>query len=137
MKIFVSGQINDLDYVRSVQEEFVKAGHQITHDWTHNETGEKMLAGREAKFANPEEAGKRALKDLQGVIDCDVYVICTENEKMGKGMYAELGAALALNMTTGLPDIYLLGNREHASIFYFHPTIIFRNSAVEIIETLK
>lgn len=137
MKVFVSGQINDLDYVRSVQEEFIKNGHHITHDWTRNETGDKMLADREAKFANPDEASKRAVKDMQGVIDCDIYVVCTDNKKLGKGMYAELGAALALNMTTGSPHIYLLGGKEHASIFYFHPAIVVKKSVAEIIETLK
>lgn len=137
MKVFVSGQINDLDYVRSVQGEFIKHGHHITHDWTRNETGDKMLAGREAKFSNQEEAGRRAVKDTQGVIDCDVYVVCTNNKEVGKGMYVELGAALARNMTTGSPRIYLVGNREHASIFYFHPAITLKNSVTEIIETLK
>ena len=136
MEVFVSGQINDLENVCNVQDAFREAGHTITHDWTHNETGSKILAGREAKFANPEEAGIRAVNDMQGVVDSEVYVICTDNERPGKGMYAELGGALALNMTTGSPKIYLLGNKEHATIFYFHPSIILKGSVHEIIEDL-
>lgn len=58
------------------------------------------------------------------------------HEKVGKGMYTELGAALALNMTIGSPVIYLLGAKEHASIFYFHPSIIVKKSAHEIITEL-
>lgn len=136
MRVFVSGQINDIENVRAVQDAFIAAGHTITHDWTRNETGGKLLGGRAAKFANPDEAGRRAMKDTQGVIDSDIYVICTDNKKVGKGMYAELGAALALTMTTGSPRIYLLGSKEHASIFYFHPAIITKSSAREIIEEL-
>jgi len=135
-KVFVSGQINDLSYVRAVQAQFVASGHVITHDWTRIETGNKMLTGRQAKFDNPDEASKRANADMTGVVDCDVYVICTNNEDMGKGMYVELGGALALNVATGAPKVYLLGNRKHATIFYFHPSILLRETADEIIKEI-
>lgn len=137
MEIFVSGQINDLENVRNVQNQFVEAGHHITHDWTHNETGDKMLAGKEAKLANPEETARRATNDMQGVIDSDVYIICTDNERPGKGMYAELGAAIALSITNGSPKIYLLGDMNNASIFYFHPSVILGKNVTEIIEEMS
>lgn len=76
-----------------------------------------MLAGDKAKFDNPEEAARRAVADMQGAIDSDVYVICTDNKKDGKGMYVELGGALPLTKTTGKPVIYLLGAMAHSSIF--------------------
>jgi hypothetical protein len=136
MKIFVSGQITDIDNVRSVQQQLLDAGHKITHDWTRNETGDKMLAGNEAKLADIEETGRRAELDIQGVIDCDAYVICTDNTKAGKGMYAELGAALALNVTTQWPKIYLLGAMNHMSVFYFHPSIERLDSVEELITAL-
>lgn len=135
-KVFVSGQINDISYVRAVQAQFIASGHVITHDWTRNEAGDKMLTGRQAKFDNPDEASKRASADMTGVVDCDVYVICTNNEDMGKGMYVELGGALALNVATGAPKVYLLGNRKHATIFYFHPSILLRETADEIIKEI-
>ena len=74
---------------------------------------------------------------MQGVIDSDVYVICTDNKKAGKGMYVELGGAIALNKTTGKPVIYLLGAMAHSSIFYFDPVIKRRNTAQEIVEEIK
>jgi len=136
MEIFVSGQIGDVENVRSVQDEFVAAGHHITHDWTRNETGDKMLGGREAKFANPQESARRASLDLQGVIDSDVYVLCSDNEKVGKGMYVELGAALALHDATGSPKVYIIGEMNHASIFYFHPSVILGRSVQDIINEI-
>jgi hypothetical protein len=137
MEVFVSGQIDDIDNVRIVQDAFTEAGHHITHDWTRNETGDQMLAGKEAKLANPEETARRATNDLQGVVDSDVYIICTDNERAGKGMYVELGAALALNAVNGSPKIYLLGSMNNASIFYFHPSIILGRSIQEVIEEIK
>ena len=136
-KIFVSGQITDLDNVRTVQQRLIEAGHVITHDWTRNETGDKMLAGNEAKLANIHETGRRAELDIQGVVDCDVYVVCTDNTKAGKGMYAELGAALALNVTRQSPKILMLGSRNHMSVFYFHPSVVRLDSIDELIEALK
>jgi hypothetical protein len=137
MKIFVSGQITDLDNVRMVQSTLVAAGHTITHDWTRNETGDKMLAGDAAKLADIAETGRRAELDIQGVIDCDAYVACTSNDKAGKGMYAELGAALALNSTTSSPKIYLLGPLNHMSVFYFHPSVVRLDSVDELIQALQ
>ncbi len=139
MKIFVSGQITDLDNVRAVQDRLRAEGHEITHDWTRNETGDKMLASNEAKLANLEETGRRAQLDIQGVVDADAYVICTDNNapKAGKGMYAELGAALALNVTQSKPKVYLLGSMNHMSVFYFHPSVQKLSSVDELIEKLS
>lgn len=135
-KVFVSGQIGDVDSVRKVQDTFVKSGHHITHDWTRNETGDKLLVGEKAKFDNPDEAARRAKLDMQGVIESDIYVICTDNEKPGKGMYVELGGALALHKTTGKPSIFLLGKMAHSSIFYFDPAVQRADSAQAILEVL-
>ena len=137
MEVFVSGQINDLENVRTVQNKLVEAGHHITHDWTHNETGDKMLAGKQAKLDNPEETSRRATNDMQGVLDSEVYIICTDNERAGKGMYAELGGAIALHMMNGVPRIYLVGEMNNASIFYFHPSVILGRSIDEIIDEIQ
>ena len=137
MEVFVSGQINDVENIQSIQNRLVEAGHRITHDWTRNETGEgKMLGGQAAKFANPEESARRATNDLQGVVDSDVYILCSDNEKVGKGMYVELGAALALNVANGSPRVYIIGEMNHSSIFYFHPSVILGKSIDDIIDEI-
>ncbi|HSH18526.1 MAG TPA: hypothetical protein VK978_04010 [Candidatus Saccharimonadales bacterium] len=136
MKIFVSGQINDIANVRNVQQKLIQAGHNITHDWTRNETGDKMLASPEDKLKDPAETGRRAELDIDGVINADAYVICTDNQECGKGMYVELGAALALNRTTGKPKVFLVGKMNHMSVFYFHPAVRRFNTVEEVIEQL-
>lgn len=137
MKVFVSGRIDDIENVRLVQRKLIDAGHKITHDWTKNETGDKMLAGREAKLADPKETQNRAVLDINGVMDADAYVICTNNKNIGKGMYVELGAAIALNEKTERPRIYLLGRMNHMTIFYSHPAVQKVKSVSEIIDSLK
>lgn len=136
MNIFVSGQIEDIENVQEAQQKFIDAGHSITHDWTKNETGAQMLGGQAAKFANPDEAGRRADNDIRGVMSSDVYVLCSDNEKIGKGMYVELGGALALHLEVGKPKLYIVGKMNHSSIFYFHPSIILGKTVEEIIDDL-
>lgn len=136
-EVFVSGQIDDLENVRAAQQKFIDAGHTITHDWTINETGAAMLSGREAKFANPEEAARRATNDINGVLNSDVYVLCSDNLQKGTGMYVELGAAIAAHEIAGKPRIYLVGQMNHATIFYFHPSIIVGRSVEQIIDEIK
>lgn len=135
-EVFVSGQIHDLDNVKEVQNRLREAGHHITHDWTRNETGDKLLGGQQAKFDNPEESARRADLDLRGVLDSDAFILVTTNEKVGKGMYVELGAALAKSALSGLPNIYAFGPRNHSSIFYFHDYVIPNMTLDQIIDDL-
>lgn len=137
MKIFVSGQIGDIENVRNVQQRLIDAGHTITHDWTRNETGDKMLAGDAEKLANLEETAKRAELDINGVIDADAYVLCSDNANPGKGLYVELGAALALNTTRATPKVYILGALNHMSVFYFHPSVVRLKTIDELIDALS
>lgn len=134
MKVFVSGQIDDVENVRHIQTKLVEAGHTITHDWTINETGANFLSGKETKIANLEESARRARNDLNGVINCDVYIACTNNKKVGKGMYVELGSALALYETVGKPQVYTIGSRNHMSIFYLHPAVKHFDSIEELLQ---
>jgi hypothetical protein len=120
MKVYVAGQLNDLENVRLVQAKLVESGHTLTHDWTEKETGNQFLSSPEAKLKNLSETKRRAHVDVQAIIDSDAVVLCTNNTEQGKGMYVELGAALALNVATGKPRVYILGQLNHMSIFYFH-----------------
>lgn len=136
MKIFVSGQIKDLEYVRTVQDKLIEMGHEITHDWTNKLNGDLLLSGSEAKLKNIDETSRRAKTDIQGVIDCDTYIICTKNREYGKGMYVELGAALSLNVANGKPRIFLVGPMNHMSIFYFHPSVMRFDNIDEVFKIL-
>lgn len=131
MKFFISGQINDAVNIRLLTNQVIEFGHEITHDWTTTDT---FLGGRDDKLNQRIESGKRAKNDIQGVVDCDVYVLSSSNTDVGKGMYVELGAALALNQSTGKPMVYIIGNMNHLSVFYLHPGVIHKHTMAEVIE---
>lgn len=129
MKVYVAGQLDDTGAVEHAYTALRAAGHAITYDWT-TDAYLRDYPGHRA------EAARRAVNDIQGVIDADVFVLLSGNQRAGKGMYAELGAALALHKTTGRPRIYLVGNLTHVSIFYFHPAVIYRPDIESVIAGL-
>jgi hypothetical protein len=129
MNIFVSGQINEVTRVREAYRQLEAAGFNITHDWTESDSLVDKLAQRD-------EAGKRAYLDISGVIDADVYVLLSDNEASGKGMYVELGAALALQQTTGSPTVYVVGPMNHLSVFYLHPDVKHRECIDDVVRDL-
>jgi hypothetical protein len=131
MKFFISGQINDLENVKGVMRQVVESGNEITHDWTDSDV---LLGGANSKLDNITESASRANKDIQGVIESDVYVLCSDNEKIGKGMYVELGAAIALHETRGYPKVYVIGELNHLSLFYLHEAVKRKRNIQAVLE---
>lgn len=117
MKIFVSGQLDQKVEIRKVFAQLESHGHTITHDWTRTDD----ITARYS--AVPVEAGRRAAKDILGVLEADVYIILTDNENCGKGMYVELGAALAQANSGSIREVAVVGPKNHESIFYYHPAV--------------
>ncbi len=133
MKFFISGQIDDANNIRKMMDRVEKAGHEVTHDWTNVDV---FLGGTQDKLNNPEESGLRAAKDIQGVVDSDIYVLSSDNESVGKGMYVELGAALALQNALGKPKVYVVGQLNHLSVFYLHPAVTRVGSIEDVLEEI-
>lgn len=129
MKIFVSGQIDEKEEINVIYQKLQQSGHEVTHDWTKTD-------GIGDKLKNQEEAGLRAAKDITGVVEADIYILVSNNKKPGKGMYVELGAALALNEALGKPQIFTIGNRNHLSIFYLHPAVTHLKTIEDVLQQL-
>ena len=110
MKAFVSGQLDEKELIRDLFIKLQGIGIAITHDWTTTDYLEKPYS------LNPEEAGKRAASDIQGVRDADIYILMTNNKTQGKGMYVELGAALVLALSQGRPEILIIGPKNRSNI---------------------
>ena len=130
VKAFVSGQLNEKEKVRAVYDRLAEQGIKITHDWTKTD---KLTS----YSLQQSDAAHRALLDIRGVLTCDYYVLMTDNRLQGKGMYAELGAALALAESRGTPEVFVVGPKNHESIFYYHPLINHCDDLEECIEMIQ
>ena len=132
MKVFVSGQLLEKEKINEIYALLQNRGHVVTHDWTKTDN---IVGGYSD---NVDEAALRAKKDIDGVLAADCYIIVTDNIKCGKGMYVELGAALAAAaLKPGGMEVILLGPSNHESIFYYHPQVRRMSDLNEVLEFLS
>ena len=108
MKFFIAGRWTDRERVRELFTKVQLAGHSITRDWTIYEAPDN-----DTKFLR-----ECALGDLQGVRDCDLFVLLADQEFQFRGAYAELGAAITL----GKP-CYIIGGGADKCIYVTHPLV--------------
>lgn len=120
----MAGPLGDTEQVQAVQSAVVAAGHELILDWSR---------GPDVKFddygALPEVSAKLATDDLDAVLTADaVLVVASEHD--GRGMFVELGAALAQARRGELKHVVVVGPIRHQSVFYYHPAVL-RVSAVD------
>jgi hypothetical protein len=131
MRVFLSAQLEDHEDIAEAKNGILSAGHTLPHDWTVTDI---LTPGFDAQA---EKAGEIARFDIEGVLTADVFVILTSNEKVGKGMYAELGAALARAELGLLQHVLVVGERRHESVFYYHPRATHFATVKDCVEHLR
>ncbi|CAB4950507.1 unannotated protein [freshwater metagenome] len=101
-----------------MQQAVVAAGHQLSLDWTR---------GPDVNFADGYDSdlavsAQIAVADLDGVMNADA-VIVVASEHQGRGMFVELGAALARAREGDLAHVVVVGTVQHDSVFFYHPAV--------------
>lgn len=95
--------------VRVVQTAVVAAGHELTLDWT----GDVMLTIDYASRLDVSAA--LAGEELDAVMTADaVLVVASEHD--GRGMFVELGAALARAQRGELEHVVVVGDIRHERV---------------------
>jgi nucleoside 2-deoxyribosyltransferase len=89
VKVYVAGKFQEKERVRRVQALVREYGHEITCDWT---VEDDSLFDGEALRAYWRRC---AQDDVAGVRACDALILLPHAR--GKGLWVELGIALALN----------------------------------------
>ena len=118
MKIYVAGPLADVETVQAVQSAVVEAGHELALDWSR---------GQDVTFvadyaSRPAVSARLAEDDLDAVLAADaVLVVASEHD--GRGMFVELGAALARACLGDLDHVVVIGQIRHESVFFHHPVI--------------
>lgn len=114
----MAGPLADTKKVQAVQTAVVAAGHQLTLDWSRG-----MDATVDDYGAVPEVSANLATNDLDAVLRADaVLVVASEHD--GRGMFVELGAALAQARRGELKHVVVVGPIRHHSVFYYHPAVL-------------
>jgi hypothetical protein len=119
MRIYVAGPLHDIEDVRAVQDAVTAAGHVLCHDWTRAED-----AGVTSGYAGaPEASASIATAALDAVMSADAVLVVASGHD-GRGMFVELGAALARASTGSLRHVVVIGAIRHDSAFYHHPSVL-------------
>lgn len=120
MKLYIASATANWPAVRHLQATAIRNGHEITMDWT------KMVEewNRDENRDNPEDTPpevltKAAIDDLNGVKDCELFVILCW-EKM-------MGALVEFGMACGLDKPCWVVNHEviRYNVFWALPNVRF------------
>ena len=122
MKLFVADRWTDRERAHEVMRRLQVIGHSITRDWTVFEA-----ADSDVKCLREYSIG-----DLDGVRECDVFILLADQDFQFRGAYAELGAAIAY----GKPCI-IVGIFADKCIHSHHPLVRRVAGLEELYEELK
>jgi len=127
MKFYVAARFGLKDQVRGIYKTLQDKGHEIIADWTEH----KPIKPYDE---NQNLSRDYSIEDIDAAMSCDVFIFISSDA--GTGMYVELGAAIANNIKSGSPKIYAIGEHIARSMFYFHPSVIRKNTLEEVFEDL-
>jgi nucleoside 2-deoxyribosyltransferase len=113
MKVYVAAKFEEKELAKSMMDAVEEAGFTITHDWTAEAEPDAM----------PEDEAREYLidcarKDMSGVCRADVLIVAPHIR--GKGLFVEMGMALAL----GIPIIVINSLPASWCIFQEMPQVI-------------
>ena len=131
MRFYVAAYIGAKPRLQQIHELLRARGHGLTVDWTQG--GGFPLAERETR---PEEVRACAVRDMDGVLSCDAFVLVAEPVD-GRAKYVELGAAIAAHLSSGKPRVFVVGRETHQSVFYYHPSVTRLGCFEEVLEMLE
>ena len=119
--------------VARVKEELERRGYVITYDWTQNPVPKPFRD-------HPEEAHKAAEAMAEAVRVCDILIVLCAPD--GLGMHIETGGALVTSIILTLitkeehKRIFVVGDANERSVFYFHKSVARLSNVEELLDEL-
>jgi len=118
-KVYLAGRFSRRDEFKTLADEIVAAGHQVTSRWLYSDDHHLELDRAQLPAA---AAAIRDLEDVRAATVCIAFTEEPEGPQGRGGRHVELGAALALGMR-----VIVVGEPEH--IFHLLPDVVQVGSA--------
>jgi nucleoside 2-deoxyribosyltransferase len=119
MRIYVASKFENKDAVREAMQKVRERGHIVTHDWTNeDETQYVRVPARHDRYMRD-----CAQADVDGVRTAGLVIVL--NHPQGKGMFVEMGIAIALGIPVALIDA------DAARCIFFHLPLVQRFESVD------
>ncbi|MBU3957380.1 hypothetical protein KKI19_03870 [Patescibacteria group bacterium] len=125
LKFYIASSFSEKEKIRKLMDKIEKKGHKIAFDWTTHQS----IKPYEKKI---KLAAKYAKEDIEGVKDCDIFVMVPSKEG-GSTQFAELGVAIVMER---VKRIFVVGPYNNRSMSFFHPKVERINSIEEIFTKL-
>ena len=131
MKFYVAAFVEEKERVQAIYQRLRALGHSITVDWTV-----PLDLSDEERDRHPERVGEVAIRDMDGVRECDVFILLSDPPD-GKAKYAELGGAIMLRLVSGRPSFFVMGEQTHHSVFFYHPEVHRVRTLEDVLEAIS
>jgi hypothetical protein len=128
MKVYVAASFGEKERAREMMTRLRREGVIITFDWTTCDSTPYKDAKDYHNYMQD-----CAFHDLRGVQECNVLVALAS--PVGKGMYCEMGAALAHRR-----PVVLVGGSDIVNVFFHDPRVVrvaFDEQAVDYVRNLQ
>ncbi|MEK6903192.1 MAG: hypothetical protein AABW64_00920 [Nanoarchaeota archaeon] len=128
MKWYIAARFGLKEKVREIHGLLRKRGHEVLGDWTNHIPIKPYQK-------HTDLASDYSIEDVNAVKECEVF--CLLSDEAGTGMYVELGVAILSNMLQKKPDVYVIGEQNTRSMFYFHPAVNRRATIDDVIAEVE
>jgi len=127
MRVYIATKFEKKELVHELASKLKSAGHSLSYDWTTH----KPIKPYEE---NQSTAKLYSENEVQGILDSDIFICIPD--KLGHTLFMEIGAALMLKKTRGKPEVYVIGEFNKDSPWYFNPLIKRRDNIEQVIEEI-
>ena len=112
MKFYIAGKFEEVDQIHQLFKRVQALGHEISYDWTTHIKSKPYTeyVDRIRTYAENE---------LEAILDSDVFIYLTHER--GTTLHMEYGAALTKKKLGGDIKIYVIGEHNARSPWYFNP----------------
>lgn len=130
-RIYIAGKVGKgEEAVKGLIRALAALGYEVTYDWT--------LDPIQKPFEGNPEAALAAERMARGVMEADIVIVLCQKEG-GVGYHIETGGALIASLVLTFIQgqqkkrIYVVGEGNDRSVFYFHPAVTRIESIGDII----
>ena len=132
MKIYIASKFSSRHRMRPIKFKLKQLGFDVLSDWIDNNPLDDTLDGNYDSIGNnPEASHNIAKRDLEQVLECDIFIIDTQDISATGGRECELGMALM----APTPRIYRVGPIRN--VFHAHKAITVYKSWEELLPVLE
>lgn len=137
MKFYIAARFDKKEDVNKIYGKLKEKGHEVHTDWTLHEPFYPYSS-------NPALSAHHSAEDIDGAMGCDVFVLFadeshnghTNSHNHGRGMFIELGAAIATFIENGRPKVFVIGPDNDKAIFHFHPCVTRLDTIEEVLDKI-